>query len=156
MNKFYDLILAKYKDYLAYNSAVEITDKNGKEKRKQLLKEAMEAEKVAEGSEQVMADIIIFERILKEDAQRLFYELYNLVEVYTQLEDTIELPEELVETCKNLSHLIPKTFFALNSKGEPEEKEKGALEKVRKAWIDAGVVKNLRKELENKITPPTL
>lgn len=136
MNKLYDIVLQKYTEYNEYNEFLEQEKLRLKDARKELLKKVLEENLETEEvhiSDEVQEKLFDFqteEKIYSQDAQMLFYNLYNLVETYQSLEDMMVLPKEVLELCETLNYLVPKTIFVIEA-GKPKEREKGKLEEIK-------------------------
>lgn len=136
MNKFYDLIIAKHKEYLLYNEFLEKTKLEFKDKRQIAVKEVYEENKEKETKDIVIPedflktlyDLQVEEQIYMQDLQSIFYSLYLNVKTYLEVGDGMILPKEITELCESLEYLMPKLFFVVDDKLSAKEVEKGRLE----------------------------
>lgn len=139
MNKFYDIIIAKHKDYLLYNEFLEKTRLEFKDKRKEAvdkvyklnLNDSNESEEIVVPEEfpALLYDLQVEEQTYMQDLQSIFYSLYLSVKTYLEIGDGMVLPKEILELCESLEYLMPKPFFIIDDKLAAKEVEKGRLEK---------------------------
>ncbi len=134
MNKFYDIIIAKHREYTQYNEFLEKTKLEFKDKRKDavkevyLLNEKSEELIVPEEFTNRLYELQIEEQTYMQDLQNIFYTLYLNVKTYLELADGIILPKEVTELCESLEYLVPKPFFIIDDKFSAKEIEKGRLQ----------------------------
>jgi len=148
LNKFYDIIISKHKEYLLYNEFLEKTKLDFKDKRQSAVEkvyqlnfnESKEVEEliVPEEFTNLLYDLKIEETIYMQDLQNIFYTLYLNVKTYLEIGDGMILPKEITELCESLEYLIPKPFFVVDSKLSAKETEKGRLEQ-RKESLTKGL-----------------
>lgn len=139
MNKFYDIIIAKHKEYLLYNEFLEKTRLEFKDKRKTAVEkvyqlnfnDSNETEEliVPEEFTELLYDLQVEEQTYMQDLQSIFYSLYLSVKTYLEIGDGMVLPKEVTELCESLEYLMPKPFFIVDDKLAAKEVEKGRLEK---------------------------
>lgn len=134
MNKFYDKIVAKHKEYLQYNDFLEKKKLLFKDKRQEEVKKVYELNQTTEEITvpdeftNFLYDLQIEEQTYMQDLQSIFYTLYLYVRLYNELGDGIVLPAEITELCESLEYIIPKPYFIIDDKGAAKEIEKGRLE----------------------------
>lgn len=136
MNKFYDLIIAKHKEYLLYNEFLEKIKLEFKDKRQTAVKEVYEENKekdlkditIPEDFLKLLYDLQVEEQIYMQDLQSIFYSLYLSVKTYLEIGDGMILPKEVTELCESLGYLMPKPFFVVDEKLSAKETEKGRLD----------------------------
>lgn len=139
MNKYYDIIIAKHKEYLLYNEFLEKIKLEFKDKRKTAVEkvyqlnfnESNEAEELIVPDEftELLYDLQVEEQTHMQDCQALFYNLYLSVKTYLEIGDGMILPKEITELCESLEYMMPKPFFIVDEKIAAKEVEKGRLEK---------------------------
>lgn len=157
MNNYYNLIIAKFEEYKAYNNFVESVQEKFRGKRKELLTKLMEAkaDEIAEKEQETFFDLQTEEKLFKQDAHMLFYELYKMVEVYLQLPDTIVLPKDVIETCESGAFTIPNTVYIIDEKGEAQEREKGKVDAIKNPWYKQEQMKLLKDNILRQLSEMT-
>lgn len=139
MNKFYDIIISKHKEYLLYNEFLEKIKLESKDKRKTAVEkvyqlnfnESNESEALIVPDEftELLYDLQVEEQTYMQDLQSIFYNLYLSVKTYLEIGDGMVLPKEITELCESLEYLMPKPFFIVDDTISAKEVEKGRLEK---------------------------
>lgn len=139
LNKFYDIIISKHKEYLLYNEFLEKIKLEFKDKRKTAVEkvyqlnfnDSNESEELIVPDEftELLYDLQVEEQTYMQDCQSLFYNLYLSVKDYSRIGDGMVLPKEITELCESLEYMMPKPFFIVDDKITAKEVEKGRLEK---------------------------
>jgi hypothetical protein len=166
LNKFYDIIVDRFKEYQQYNKFLLEKQEELREKRKenarpleQMLKDGqVPDEALIKNISDNIYDYHSEEVLYKQDCSQLFYTLYLNVKTYLELGEGMILPKEITELCTSLEHTIPKPFFVVeleNEKLAAKEIEKGRAEKQREFFktlevdgIRNQILKTLQAELE--------
>ena len=143
MNKLYDIILAKYEEYISYNKIVEQEKEKIAERDKEIaalfFKENESSDKtvISDKLKSLFIEKLTFLNVLSQDAKKMFYDLYTLVSTYTELPEAPILPERVIKLCDELAYTVPKTVMIVE-KDKLQEREKGALDKLIKFNFDNG------------------
>lgn len=161
INKFYDIIVNKFKEYESYNKFLLEKQEELREKRKENAKPLEQMLKDGQTpDENIIKDISdkIYEYhaeevLYKQDCSSLFYTLYLSVKTYLELGEGMILPKEVTELCTSLEHTIPKLYFVVEldkDKLVAKEIEKGRAEKQRE-FFQTAEVQNIRNSILNTL-----
>ncbi len=156
-NKFYDVIVDKFKEYQNYNTFLQEVQEELREKRKentkpleQMLKEGqIPDDALIENISDKIYDYHSEEVLYKQDCSLLFYNLYINVKTYIELGEGMILPKEITELCTSLEHTIPKPYFIVElekDKLAAKEIEKGRAEK-QKLYFKSQEVQSIRNQI---------
>ena len=120
-NKFYDLVVDKFKEYTNYNKFLQEKQEELREKRKenakpleQMLKDGqVPDDSLIESMSNNIFDYHSEEVLYKQDCSMLFYDLDRNVKTYLELGEGMILPKEITELCTSLEHTLPKPYFVV-------------------------------------------
>jgi len=156
-NKFYDIVVNKYKEYEQYNKFLQEKQEELLEKRKenarpleQMLKDGqIPDDALIKNISDNIYDYQAEEVLHKQDCSSLFYSLYLNVKTYLELGEGMILPKEITELCTSLEHTIPKPYFVVELEKDKlvaKEIETGRADKQR-AYFKGSEVQNIRNQI---------
>jgi hypothetical protein len=150
-NTLYDKIVSTYNHYQNHLKYIDKKKKDFLEQKMEIAKKIMDSDS-QEDIEELSFTIFIEDKIRANDVNLLFNNLYNLVESYTEIEDSIILPKEITDLCTSYSNIVMKTMFVVNDDLTSEERVRGSIDKIKESLKSSGEIKNMVEHLKKLTT----
>lgn len=149
-NAHYDKVIALYKQYLNHVNFVERKKKDFAEKKKEIAQMLLESDS-DDAIEKISFEVFIEDKLHSNDINLIFNNLYNTVQTYIEVDNSIILPKEITDICTNYADIVMKTMYVVNDSLISEERVKGSVDKIKDAIVKTGEMKAMTEQFKKLI-----
>jgi len=147
----YNKIRNAFEQHIRYTHVIAEKEKDLTARKADIAKILIESEFEAD-VEQTAFEVFTEIGLYRNDLRITNNKLYIMVDAYTDLENVEpKLPEEITSLCRIIEKEIPKNNFSVTPDMKIVEKDKDFIQKVKRAQVKSGAMKNLVEELKNML-----